>query len=144
VALVFWLTLSNLIPATVASSDPAVTFDIGAQVLDPRAISPDLIFVGSDHVPRGMITPVEVQPVTVAVELKFFLAKPLFVGPKVGYGSGLSGGKSVHSERECQNQVKVSAHHSLDSEGLLIFLAILTLMGEKSRAVSCKLAGKSR
>ena len=56
-------------------------FNVGSQGPNPCAIAADTGFILSYYISGSMMTSVKVQPVAIALQLKLFLAKALFIGP---------------------------------------------------------------
>jgi hypothetical protein len=78
----FYFEQSELVPTPVPANSP-VALDVRFDRPYPRAIGPDPVFIGSNHIPWGAMPAINVQAITVALELALFLAKPQFVGPEV-------------------------------------------------------------
>jgi hypothetical protein len=118
-----------------APADAPVALDVGFESVNPRAVSPDRLFIGADHVVRCVIATVNIQPVAIALQLRLFPAKALFVGAQVRSRAGLGRRKGTDHQWYSQKQVKASAH-SLDpmlSNGVL---RIVTQSEKESSRIS--------
>jgi len=94
----------------VAAPDSPVALYVSSEGPDPRTVPPDCLFVSADDVARRMVAAVNVQAVTITLQLRLFLAKALLVRTQVGARTRLGRRKSCESERYCQNQAKGFAH----------------------------------
>lgn len=107
----FWgLTSAYLITSPIASPHPAVSLDVGPEPLDLRTITPDLCLVSLNLSTRGAGVPVKGQAVAIAVQLKFLVAKTLFVSAEIAQRTCLSSRKGAQRKRYSQNQNEGFAH----------------------------------
>jgi len=74
--------LPQLVAAPMMPDSP-VALDVSPERANAGAVLADLRFVTTNHITRRTIAAIQVQPVTVALQTKLFLAEMFLIGAQI-------------------------------------------------------------
>src|SRR5579859_6775431 len=82
-AVVRWVKPQPQLVAAPMMPDSPVALDVSPERANAGAVLADLRFVTTNHITRRTIAAIQVQPVTVALQTKLFLAEMFLIGAQI-------------------------------------------------------------